>query len=102
MREMFSEGIGSWDSSVSFAIRKLLSGKSGGTWRSSPQKKKTLFHGNLEENVVASSWCRPLGVEPPERATLKRPRLVMASVPRRQNSSAAPRNSSAAESKTLI
>src|SRR5213595_2461339 len=97
---MFSVGTGNCDSRVSFAILKLLSGKSGGTWRSSPQKKKTFSQGRREAKVMASSRCRALGVDPPERATEKRPRWLMDSAPMRQNSSAAARNSSAGGSKT--
>src|SRR5690242_20669284 len=71
---MFSRGTGALASIASCVIRKLLSGWSCGTKRSSPQYHDTRRHGKRPRNSSeASNSKRVLGVDPPERDTRKSP-----------------------------
>src|SRR5213080_5054505 len=59
---------------ASFAIRKLLSGCVGSTWRSSPKNNCILSQGScLRSGSLTSSAYKTFGVEPPARQTLKEP-----------------------------
>src|SRR5216684_1874106 len=94
--------MGATDNSASSAIRKLLSACSGGTCRSSPQKKCMRAQGNWSRRAgsVASSWYRPRGVEPPDSATVNRPLAATESTARKTNSDAAAWNSASLLSTT--
>src|SRR5258708_6613597 len=94
MGKMLAGGTATFDNKLSLAIRKLLSGSLGGTWRSSPQKKNIWSHGRLALALAAISVYRFLGVDPPESAMVKRPRALTASVAVRITSSAAAWNRS--------
>src|ERR1051325_693828 len=78
MRNMFSLGTGAFESSGPQALRYLLSGWSGGTPRSSPQKKYIEDHGTVSRNGSSASIESIFrGVEPPDSATVKRPEPIV-------------------------
>src|SRR6266581_3360321 len=95
---------GALASIASVTIRKLLSGSSGGTCRSSPKKNWVLPQGTIacRTGLFISSPYSTFGVEPPESATQKLPFLRTASFAASRNSAAAVCAMALESTKTLI
>src|ERR1051325_680608 len=98
---MRSGGIETFDSSVSVAIRVLLSTWSHGTHRSSLHQMCTRSQLIFPANSVASSSYTARGALPPETATEKRPFVLIVSAASATIRSAAARATAGGSGNTL-